>query len=203
MLSHTIILIIITALISISAFSSERIYNDFIMYPPAVSRGQYWRLVTSGFLHADYMHLIFNMLTLYFFGRIVEVIFFNRFGSFAFILFYVLALAFSDLPTYIKHRNNTSYTSLGASGAVAAVLFSFIMLAPWETIYLFVIPIPAIVFAVLYLLYSQYAARRGGDGINHDAHIWGAVFGIVTVLVLDHEALPRFIEQLKHPYFRF
>nr|MCU0335860.1 rhomboid family intramembrane serine protease [Chitinophagaceae bacterium] len=92
------------------------------MYPPAVSRGQYWRLLTSGFLHADYMHLIFNMLTLYFFGRVVEVAFFSRFGSFAFLLFYLMALVFSDLPTYIKHRNNTSYTSLGASGAVAAVL---------------------------------------------------------------------------------
>jgi membrane associated rhomboid family serine protease len=103
----------------------------------------------------------------------------------------------------VKHRYNASYASLGASGGVSAMLFAFIILAPWSTIYIFFLPVPAIVFGVLYLVYSQYMANRGGDNINHDAHFWGAVFGIVGVLVLDRNAIPRFIELIQRPEFNF
>jgi len=203
MLSHTLIIIIVTALISFSAFSNAKMYNDLIMYPPAINKGQYYRLLTSGFLHADTMHLIFNMLTLWFFGRVLEQQYFINFGKFTFIIFYLLAIVVSDLPTYIKHRNNSNYASLGASGGVSAILFAFIMLAPWSTIYLFILPVPAIVFGVVYLVYSQYMAKKGGDNINHDAHFWGAMFGILGVLVLDRDAIPRFIEMIQHPQFSF
>jgi Rhomboid family. len=107
------------------------------------------------------------------------------------------------LPTYIKHRNNNSYASLGASGGVSAVLFAFILLVPWATIYVFVIPVPAIVFGVLYLVYSQYMSKKGGDNINHDAHFWGAMFGIVALLVIDRDTIPRFLEAIQHPRFDF
>jgi membrane associated rhomboid family serine protease len=202
-MSHTLIIIIVTALISISAFNNSRIYNDLIMYPPAINRGQYYRLLTSGFIHADFMHLIFNMLTLWFFGKVLEERYFMYFGKFTFLIFYLAAITLSDLPSYIKHKNNSSYASLGASGGVSAILFAYIILAPWSTIYLFFLPVPAIVFGVVYLVYSQYMARKGGDNINHDAHFWGAVIGVAGVLLLDKEAIPRFIQLIQRPEFNF
>lgn len=202
-MSHTLIIIIITALISFSAFNNSRIYNDLIMYPPAINRGQYYRLLTSGFIHADFMHLIFNMLTLWFFGKVLEERYFMYFGKFTFLIFYLAAITLSDLPSYIKHKNNSSYASLGASGGVSAILFAYIILAPWSTIYLFFLPVPAIVFGVVYLVYSQYMARKGGDNINHDAHFWGAVIGVAGVLLLDNEAIPRFIQLIQQPEFNF
>jgi membrane associated rhomboid family serine protease len=202
-MSHTLIIIIITALISFSAFNNSRIYNDLIMYPPAINRGQYYRLLTSGFIHADFMHLIFNMLTLWFFGKVLEERYFMYFGKFTFLIFYLAAITLSDLPSYIKHKNNSSYASLGASGGVSAILFAYIILAPWSTIYLFFLPVPAIVFGVVYLVYSQYMARKGGDNINHDAHFWGAVIGVAGVLLLDKEAIPRFIQLIQRPEFNF
>jgi membrane associated rhomboid family serine protease len=202
-MSHTLIIIIVTALISISAFNNGRIYNDLIMYPPAINRGQYYRLLTSGFIHADFMHLIFNMLTLWFFGKVLEERYFMYFGKFTFLIFYLAAITLSDLPSYIKHKNNSSYASLGASGGVSAILFAYIILAPWSTIYLFFLPVPAIVFGVVYLVYSQYMARKGGDNINHDAHFWGAVIGVAGVLLLDKEAIPRFIQLIQRPEFNF
>ena len=202
-MSHTLIIIIVTALISISAFNNGRIYNDLIMYPPAINRGQYYRLLTSGFIHADFMHLIFNMLTLWFFGKVLEERYFMYFGKFTFLIFYLAAITLSDLPSYIKHKNNSSYASLGASGGVSAILFAYIILAPWSTIYLFFLPVPAIVFGVVYLVYSQYMSRKGGDNINHDAHFWGAVIGVAGVLILDKDAIPRFIQLIQQPEFNF
>jgi len=209
-MTHTLIIIIVTALVSFSAFNSSKVYSDLIMYPPAINRGQWYRLLTSGFIHADVMHLGFNMLTLWFFGRLLEeqyfAVQFAQFGSiskYMFLIFYLLGIVVSDLPTYIKHRNNNSYASLGASGGVSAVLFAFILLVPWATIYVFVIPVPAIVFGVLYLVYSQYMSKKGGDNINHDAHFWGAMFGIVALLVIDRDTIPRFLEAIQHPRFDF
>ena len=202
-MSQTLIIIVVTALISFSAFNNSKIYNDLIMYPPAINRGQFYRLLTSGFLHADFMHLLFNMLTLWFFGRLLEEQYFYRFGKYTYLIFYLLAIVVSDIPSYVKNKNNSNYASLGASGGVSAILFAFIMLAPWSTIYLFFLPVPAIVFGVVYLVYSQYMAKKGGDNINHDAHFWGAMFGIAGILILDRQAIPRFIELIQHPQFNF
>lgn len=201
-MSHTLILIIITALVSFSAFNNSGIYNDLIMYPPAINRGQYYRLLTSGFIHADIMHLAFNMLTLWFFGRLMEEQYFSRFGSFTFLIFYLLGIVVSDIPTYLRHRTNTGYASLGASGGVAAVLFAFITQAPWATIYIFVFPVPAVVFGVVYLVYSQYMRKHGGDNVNHDAHFWGAIFGVVAIMAIDPGSIARFFMMLLKPEFR-
>jgi membrane associated rhomboid family serine protease len=194
-----IIIIAITSLISISAFYNAKYIDDLIMWPALVSeKKQYYRFITSGLVHADWMHLIFNMLTLYFFGGFVEGTFNELFGKGVFLLFYILALIASDIPTYFKYRNNFAYRSLGASGAIAAVLFASIIFDPWAKIYLFFVPIgiPAFIFGAVYLVYCAYMGRRGIDGINHDAHFFGAVFGVAFVIILRPQLIHYFFSQL-------
>lgn len=199
----TVIIIIITCIISFTAFSSEKITNDLIFWPPMIKeKHQYYRFVTSGLIHADIPHLAFNMITLYFFGRLVEEYLFTpRIGKTGYLLFYIAGIIVSEIPSYIRHRNNYSYRSLGASGAVTAVLFSFILLAPWQTIYVFFLPVPAIIFAALYVGYSIYMDRKGGDNVNHSAHLWGAAWGVVFTLFMEPEIINRFLDQLMHPNF--
>lgn len=199
----TIVIIIITAIISFTAFSSEKIINDLIFWPPMIKeKHQYYRFITSGLIHADIPHLAFNMLTLYFFGRLVEeILFIPRIGKMGYLLFYIGGIIVSEIPSYIKHQNNYSYRSLGASGAVTAVLFSFILLAPWQTIYVFFLPVPAIIFAALYVGYSIYMDRKGGDNVNHSAHLWGAAWGVGFTLIMEPAIINRFLDQLMHPSF--
>ena len=201
MFSQTIIVIILTALVSFGAFNNRQLYNDLILYPPAINRGQYYRFLTSGFIHADLQHLLFNMLTLYFFGRVMEDFLNNELGKWAFLTLYLGAIVISDIPSYLKNKNNPGYASLGASGGVSAVLFAYIILAPWTTIYVFILPVPAIIFGVLYMGYSIYMSRKGTDNVNHDAHLWGAVFGIVFILINMPEQLAGFIERILNPRF--
>lgn len=196
-MTFTLIIIIITCLISIGSFSNPGIYNAMIMYPPAVNRGQYYRLLTSGFIHADYSHLLFNMLTFYFFGQPIEGVLHRELGMWAFPLFYVLAIVVSDIPSYLKHKNDSNYASLGASGGVSAVVFAYIMFAPWA--WFAFPPLPAIVYGIGYLIYCVYMGRRGGDNINHDAHFYGALFGIAFIFVTMPEQFKYFLELLMHP----
>ncbi|OOS23435.1 rhomboid family intramembrane serine protease [Moraxella porci DSM 25326] len=201
-MNHTTVIIIITVLISIAAWQSRPLLERLIFYPPAVNRGQYDRLLTHGFIHADGMHLLFNMFTLYFFGRVIERFYIAKFGSLGFVGFYVLAIIVAILPTYARNKNNPRYSSLGASGAVSAVLFAYILFAPWNTLYLFaVLPIPAIVFAVAYVAYSIWADRRGGGNINHSAHLFGAVFGVVATIAIEPAIIVHFIDRLLNPSF--
>lgn len=198
-LSTTVIIIIITALISITAFYKPDELNKLILWPAMMrERNQYYRFITSGFIHADWMHLGFNMITLYYFGRIVEVYFRELFGPGVFIAFYLVAMVVADLQTYFKYRDTYNYRALGASGAVSAVLFASILFNPWAKIYLFFIPIgiPAFIFGILYLGYCMYMSKKGNDGINHTAHLWGAVFGIVFTVVLQPRVGTFFIQQL-------
>lgn len=200
----TIAIIIITAIISFTAFNNEKITNDLIFWPPMIKeKHQYYRFITSGFIHADIAHLAFNMITLYFFGRAMEVFFIAKIGKVGFLLFYIAGIIVSEIPSFIRHRNNYQYRSLGASGAVTAVLFSFILLAPWQTLYVFFLPVPAIIFAALYVGYSIYMDRKGGDNVNHSAHLWGAVWGIAFTLLMDPNVLPHFLDQLMKPSFGF
>ena len=193
-LSITIIIIIITVLVSIGGFSNQKIINDLIFYPPAVSQqNQWYRFFSCGLIHADVGHLIFNMLSFYFFGRFVEgafVQFFPESGKWLYLAMYVSALFISLYPTYLKHKDNYSYRSLGASGAVSAVIFAGLIIAPTEKIYLFFIPIgiPGFIFAPLYLLLTAYMDRKGGDGINHSAHLWGALYGVVFIVIAGYAA---------------
>lgn len=125
--SHTLIIIIITTVLSFTAFSNRTLMNRLIMWPPAMQRGQYDRFITYGFVHADGTHLLFNMFTLFFFGRAIEDFYRPYLGGLGFVLFYLAALIVSMLPSYLKHKNDPNYLSLGASGAVSAVLFAYIL----------------------------------------------------------------------------
>ncbi|MCZ2458847.1 MAG: rhomboid family intramembrane serine protease [Chitinophagales bacterium] len=206
-LSITLIIVIITALVSFGGFSNKRLIDDLIFYPPAITRQKQWyRFFTCGLIHADAGHLIFNMLALYLFGEIVEkdfTILFGDKGKLLYILLYVLALFFSLLPTFSKHKNDYYYRSLGASGAVSAVIFSSILFNPLVGIGLFFIPvfIAGFIFGILYLLISQWLEKRGGGNVNHSAHIYGALFGIVFTIVVcqafsEYPLLQNFIDQI-------
>ena len=200
----TIAIIIITAIISFTAFNNEKITNDLIFWPPMIKeKHQYYRFITSGFIHADIAHLAFNMITLYFFGRAMEMFFIAKIGKIGFLLFYIAGIIVSEIPSFIKHRDNYQYRSLGASGAVTAVLFSFILLAPWQTLYVFFLPVPAIIFAALYVGYSIYMDRKGGDNVNHSAHLWGAVWGVAFTILMEPNVLSHFLNQLMKPSFGF
>lgn len=187
-LSITLIIVIITVLISLGGFNNPKIVDDLIFYPPAVARrNQFYRFFTCGLIHADWAHLIFNMLALYLFGREVEAAFISLFGAsgrYLYLFMYVSALLISLLPTYFRNRDNYHYRSLGASGAVSAVIFAGLMLAPETEVYIFFIPIPipGFIFAPLYLLLSALMDKKGGTNINHSAHIWGAVYGLLFVI---------------------
>lgn len=201
-INHTTAIIIITVLVSIAAWQSRPLFERLIFWSPAIRRGQIDRFITHGFIHADAMHLLFNMFTLYFFGRIIERFYISKFGSLGFVAFYVLAIIAAIIPTFLKHKNNPNYASLGASGAVSAVLFAFILFAPWQTIYLFaVVPIPAILFALAYTAYSIYADRRGTGNTNHSAHLYGAIFGVVATLAIEPQLIGYFITALLNPRF--
>jgi len=200
----TLIIVIITTLVSIGGFNNQKMIDDLIFYPPAVTRQKQWyRFFTCGLIHADFAHLAFNMLSLYLFGRFVEEKFleiFGETGKWYYLVMYISALLVSLLPTYLKNKNNAAYRSLGASGAVSAVVFAGLMVAPGIEVGFFIIPpiIPGFIFGPLYLLISIYLDKRGGDNINHSAHIWGAVYGVLFVIVagklVGYDAIREFID---------
>jgi len=180
----TYLLIGITVVTSIMAFSNPKLKADLIFYPTAVSnKNQWWRFITCGFIHADVQHLVFNMFSFYFFGKGLEEGFTFLFGAKAkllFVLLYFSALAVCLLPTYFKNRDNYNYASLGASGAVSAVIFASIVMIPAQGIGLMIVPglyIPGFVFGPLYLVGCAIMDKRKQDNINHSAHFWGAVYG--------------------------
>ena len=215
----TYIIMGITCLISFSAFSNEKLMDSLIFYPPAISKqNQWYRFFSNGLLHADMTHLIFNMVSLYLFGvgRVntpmgpmnmgVEYQFIAMFGEkgrLLYFLMYVLALAACLIPTYSKNKDNYHYRSLGASGAVSAVIFAGIFLNPIQGIGLFFIPvfIAGFIFGFIYLAVSSWLDRKGGDNINHSAHIFGALFGIIFLIVAgyafsDYDVLKSFVSQI-------
>ncbi|WP_420149091.1 rhomboid family intramembrane serine protease [Spirosoma sp.] len=201
-MSITLIIVAITVIVSIMAWNNYSLMDRWVMNPYDVAKkGQYYRLVTSGFLHADWGHLIFNMMSLFFFGGFIEQLFgllFGASGPIYLIGFYLVGIIVSDIPTLIKHRNDRSYNSLGASGGVSAILFAAILFRPLTPIYLFFIPIgiPGFIFGALYLTYSYYEARRGMGTVNHDAHFYGALFGVLFMIVVYPPVLPQFFDQI-------
>ncbi|HTJ11495.1 MAG TPA: rhomboid family intramembrane serine protease [Dinghuibacter sp.] len=198
-MSITLGIIIITVIISLSSFNRPKAFDDLSMWPHMIdTKKQYYRFITSGFIHGDFLHLFFNMITLYFFGRMIEA----NLTPMMYILFYVSALIISDIPTYFRHRRNFSYRSIGASGAISALLFASILFDPWQNIYLyFSIPCPAILYTVLYMAYCVYASKRQLGNINHDAHLWGGLYGWVFMIAWQPAIVPFFIDQLMHPHF--
>jgi len=193
----------ITAITSIKAFNDTRLRQRMLFNPYIINKERdLVRFLSSGFIHADYMHLIVNMYVLYAFGQWVELYFNAMFGTlsgFLFIALYVLGIIISHTTSYFKQRKNPYYNSLGASGAVSAILFAAILLLPDQKIYFIFLPglgIPAWGFGLLYLGYSQYMSHRGTGNINHDAHFAGAVFGFLFTGVLKPALFQNFIEQI-------
>lgn len=184
-------------------YGNQRIYSLFILHPWSLVREKQWhQFISSGLIHADLTHLIFNMITFYFFAFRLEHIFNIQFGvpfgSLAFLILYVGSLILSDISTVLKNKDNPEYRALGASGAISGVLFSYILFDPLTGIYIFFIPIPipAFIFAGLYLLYCFYAARRMAGFINHDAHMWGALSGLVLTIMMIPRVLPHFFNSI-------
>ncbi|KQM79070.1 peptidase [Pedobacter sp. Leaf216] len=189
------VIFVFTIITSLYAFYDHSIYGKFMLHPYTVSKGQnVYTLITSGLVHADWMHLFFNMFTFYAFAFTLE----RLMGSWQFGLLYFLGLILSDLPTVIKHKDNFNYNSLGASGAISAVLFSYILFNPMSKIYIMFIPIgiPAVVFGILYLIYCAYASRNSRDHINHDAHFFGALTGLIFTIIFVPGILQNFIAML-------
>jgi membrane associated rhomboid family serine protease len=196
----TLAIIAMTVVVSWQAFEKPQLADRLILWPPAIERKrQYDRLLTHGLIHADWMHLFFNMLTLYFFGRLVEAQMAELRGPVVYPLFYLSAIVIAILPTYLRHRHDPHYRSLGASGAVSAVTFAFIMIDPWATIIIPIplpIPMPAILYAVGYVGYSFWKDRQGGGNINHNAHLSGAIYGVLFMLLMDERVGPHFLHEL-------
>ncbi len=198
--------LLVIAIVAVSAFAFQRpqlVYRlAFIPYQIAV-RKEYYRFVTHLFVHADWLHLALNVLVLYSFGRHVEAAFRLLWGPTLAALYYLalffLGGALASLSSYYRHRHNPAYISVGASGAVSAVLATSVILNPWAMVYVWFIPMPAIVMAVLYLGYSWYMARRGQGNINHDAHFWGTVFGLLFPIVVEPRLALHFIRMLLYP----
>jgi membrane associated rhomboid family serine protease len=200
-ISATIVLIIVTVLASFYAWNNPEIMQKWIFNPYHISvNKQFHRFVTSGFIHNDYTHLFFNMFTFFFFGRSIESVFryhFGNVGIFYFLALYILGIIISDIPTFIKNRNNMNYNALGASGGVSAIVFSWILFFPTQNIYIMaLLPIPGFVLGLLFIVYSYYQGKREGSRINHDAHLYGAIFGIIFTVLFVPNVIPNFLIQL-------
>ena len=198
----TIALVLITALISIPAMNDDRLVNKLILWPRKMTTpGEYYRLLTSGFIHADWGHLIFNMIALLSFGTFVEYKFSDFSTPWLYIFMYLSGIIIASLPSFAKNRNNPYYRALGASGGTAAVIFSSVCFNPWGEISIYFIPhIPAIVFAIVYLVYSAWASKKNRDNIGHDAHFWGSVYGFIFTLVVEPSHGKDFMVELMHPH---
>ncbi len=175
--------------------SNQNLLHKMMLHPYGVVHEKKWyQLITSGFVHADLIHLMFNMLSYYFFAFNLELII----GSLNFFIIYFVSLIVSDISTVLKNKDNPQYYALGASGAVSAVIFASILVFPSSKIALMFFPIgiPAPIFGLLYLVYCYYASKRSGDLINHEAHFWGAVSGIVLLILLIPGVVPHFINSV-------
>lgn len=206
----TIVLILITVVISVAAFGNQNYVPESMQRPEwfdklkfnayqIYNKKQYYRFISSGFVHGSWWHLIFNMMTLYFFGEALEqyfvIIFSPLMGKILYIVLYISAIAVSSLSDLFKYKNYPAYNAVGASGAVSAVLFATILFNPKMGIYMFFIPIPipGYIFAPLYLFYCYYMAKRGADNIGHSAHFWGAIYGLVFPLALKPDLIQLFL----------
>lgn len=201
MISITLIIIILTVATSLWAFNNSEVFRKSLMNPFLVfHKKQYWRMLTSGFIHGSYIHLGFNMFTFYFFGLSVEYTFQQMMGGtglVVFVLFYLSAIVISDLPTAFKQRNNLNYNSLGASGAVSALVFASIIYYPLNKIYLFgILGIPGFILGILYVLYSYFSGKNMSDNINHEAHLYGSIYGIIFAIAVSPGSVPEFFRQI-------
>ena len=199
----TLVIIVITAAVSILCFSRQDAFNKLKFSAYQVwHRRQWHQMLSYGLVHGGWGHLLFNMITLYCFGRIVEQYFSAAFGASTgpvlYAVLYVSAIAVSTVGDLIKFRNDPSYSAVGASGAVSAILFAAILFEPKMGIYIYLIPVPvpAYIFAPIYLVYCIVMARKNVDNIGHSAHFWGAVYGLLFPLLLRPDIFTHFLNQL-------
>jgi membrane associated rhomboid family serine protease len=200
-LDLTLILIIITAATSYYGWNKPEIQSKWMFNPYAVYHGkQYYRFLSSGFIHSNTMHLIFNMIVLYFFGGSIERIYIELFGPLGIVFYlitYLAGIVVANLKTFFKHKDSSYYNSLGASGGVASILFASILYQPTAKICLyFLICLPGFMLGAIYLIYSYYAGKKMSDNINHDAHLYGSLFGIVFTFILRPAVLVEFFNQI-------
>lgn len=202
-MSITLVLIVLTVLTSVSAFNNRTLFERMKHHPYTEHKHkEYYRFLTSGFVHGSWMHLGINMFVLWEFGRTVENLYVhylgNIVGHIAYLVMYLAAIVIADMPSFRKHANNPHYSSIGASGGVSGILFAFILFYPWTMLGLyFIIPVPAIIFGVLYLLYSTWASKNQNDMIAHDAHLYGALAGMAITIAMYPKVLSIFVNQLK------
>jgi membrane associated rhomboid family serine protease len=195
-------IIIVTSLISIYALYNQEVFGMLKFNAYAIRhQGQGWRFLSYGLVHADWIHLFINMFVLYSFGKaVIEAYhyYFDVKGYLFYVLLYVGGICFSVLFDYGRHKDDPQYNAVGASGAVSAVLFASILVYPTGSIYIFPIPfpLPSVVFGVIYLVYSAVMARRGTGNIGHNAHFWGAIFGLVFTVALKPILVLSFWKQI-------
>jgi membrane associated rhomboid family serine protease len=205
-MSITFIILLLTVATSIIGFSNPTFLSKGMLNPYMVhNRKEYWRLISSGFLHAGFFHLLINMMVLLGFGTVVEMYYREAFpanGKIYFTILYLGSILVANVPSLNKHKDNVYYNSLGASGAIAAILFASILFDPWQKIYIFgVLPLPGVILGPLYLFFEYTMSKRGGTNINHDAHFYGAIFGLLYTIILDPTILKYFINVLMNPPF--
>ena len=202
-LSITLVIIGITALISYQGLNNRDFFDRLKHYPVAEEQNkEYFRMLTSGFLHGSWIHLFFNMYVLLQFGEIIENLFVSIFGNFGriiYVVFYLTAIVIADIPTFLKHKHNPGFSSIGASGAVSAVVFAFIIYNPLHGLTFIFFPffsIPAIILGIGYLIYSSWASQKGGGNLDHMAHFAGAIYGVIFLIICHPPVIQRFIDQI-------
>jgi membrane associated rhomboid family serine protease len=202
-MSLTIILIILTALISFQAFNNPNIQGQLIFHPVTIREtGQWYRFLSHGLIHANLMHLLINMFVLWQFGSVIEQVFLSIFGDLngrlLFLFLYFSSIVVASIGSYFKHRHNSAYAAVGASGATSGLVFSYILFDPWQ--WFIFPPLPAIVLGVAYLIYSSYMEKRGTDNIGHNAHFWGAIYGVsfttIAIGIVRPDLIARFVTLL-------
>lgn len=194
------LIFVITIITSVMAFNNVELLSKLILHPYSVARNKRtYTVITSGLIHNDWMHLIFNMFSYFWFAFPLE----KLMGHWQFGLLYVASLILSDLPTIYKHKDDYRYRCLGASGAVSAVIFGFIMYHPSSGMMIMPIPfeIPAIIFGPLYLVYCYFSSKHARDNVNHDAHMYGALSGLIIVIILNTHVVNNFISEVSRAYF--
>lgn len=201
-MSLTVILLIVCVIVSYLCFNNQALFEKLKHWPYfEVRNKEYHRMLTSGFVHGSWLHLIINMFIFWQFGEAVEMYYQFLFGELAgrilYFFLFIATIIFADVPTLLKHKDNIHYSAVGASGAVSGIIFVSILFDPWQLLYLYgILPIPGIVAGVLYLIYSSWASKNSQDNIDHDAHFYGALFGMLFTILLKPSLFLHFIQAL-------
>ena len=200
-MSVNIIIIFSIAAVSFLGFSNQTLFLKFLFKPYSILKDKEWyRFISSAWLHADYMHLFVNLFVLYSFGNYLEYflnVYYEEQSSALYLFLFLGSTVVSHIPSYVKHKSNINYQAVGASGGVSGILFAYILINPLSMLELYLfIPIPAIVFGILYLWYSYYMSKKNMDNIGHEAHIYGALGGMTLITIIKPGIWVSFFNQL-------